>query len=60
MDLFSFFMMVVAISVSGALAPGPLFFANITRGIDHGIKSGLYFSVGHMIVELPDTVLINS
>jgi len=53
MDLFSFFMMVVAISVSGALAPGPLFFANITRGIDHGIKSGLYFSVGHMIVELP-------
>ncbi|MEM2875977.1 MAG: LysE family transporter, partial [Candidatus Bathyarchaeia archaeon] len=53
MDVISFFTMVVAISVSGTLAPGPLFFANIARGIDHGSKSGLYFSVGHSIVELP-------
>ena len=53
MDLLRFFTMVVVISASGALAPGPMFFANISRGIEGGSKSGLYFSIGHTVVELP-------
>ncbi|MCD6529747.1 LysE family transporter [Candidatus Bathyarchaeota archaeon] len=53
MDLLGFFTMVVVISASGALAPGPMFFANLSRGIDEGSKGGFFFSVGHTLVELP-------
>lgn len=51
MDLFTFIASVVVITASGALAPGPLFFTNITHGIKSGAKGGLYFSVGHTIFE---------
>ena len=49
--MFSFIATVVVVTASGALAPGPLFFTNITHGAKSGARSGLIFSVGHTIVE---------
>ncbi len=49
--MLSFIATVVAVTVSGALAPGPLFFTNITQGAKSGAKGGLAFSVGHTIFE---------
>jgi threonine/homoserine/homoserine lactone efflux protein len=43
---------VVVVTASGALAPGPLFFTNISHGVKSGAKGGLAFSVGHTIFEL--------
>jgi threonine/homoserine/homoserine lactone efflux protein len=43
--------MVVVVTASGALAPGPLFFATIAHGAKSGAKSGLIFSLAHTIVE---------
>jgi len=51
-DLLAFIVTVVAVTASGALAPGPLFFTNITQGTKSGAKGGLAFSVGHTIFEL--------
>jgi threonine/homoserine/homoserine lactone efflux protein len=51
MDLFTLVAMVVVVTASGALAPGPLFFATITHGAKSGAKSGLIFSLAHTIVE---------
>jgi len=51
-DLFTFVATVVVVTASGALAPGPLFFTNITHGAKSGAKGGLAFSVGHTIFEL--------
>ena len=51
MDVIQFISTVLLISVSGALAPGPLFFATVTHGAKSGIKSGLIFSIAHSLVE---------
>ena len=51
MDLLTFIGTVVVVTASGALAPGPLFFTNITHGTKSGAKGGLIFSVGHTIFE---------
>jgi len=51
-DIFTFIVTVVFVTASGALAPGPLFFTNITQGTKSGAKGGLAFSVGHTIFEL--------
>lgn len=53
LDALSFVSTVVLVTVSGALAPGPLFFATVSHGAKSGAKSGLLFSVGHMLFELP-------
>jgi threonine/homoserine/homoserine lactone efflux protein len=50
--LLAFIAKVVVVTASGALAPGPLFFTNITQGSKSGAKGGLAFSVGHTIFEL--------
>lgn len=52
MDILTFIATVVVVTASGALAPGPLFFTNITQGTKTGAKGGLAFSVGHTIFEL--------
>jgi len=44
---------VVVITASGALAPGPLTFAILMHGSKYGTKSGLFFAIGHTLVELP-------
>jgi len=51
MDLFSFIATIVIVTASGALAPGPLFFATVSQGAKHGPKTGLVFSVAHTVVE---------
>ena len=51
MDLFSCVVTVIILTASGALAPGPLFFATVTHGTKHGAKSGLIFSIAHTVVE---------
>jgi threonine/homoserine/homoserine lactone efflux protein len=51
MDILAFVITVVLVTASGALAPGPLFFATLHHGAKSGVKSGLIFSVAHTIVE---------
>lgn len=58
MDLLTFIATVVAVTASGALAPGPLFFTNITHGTKSGAKGGLAFSIGHTIFELSLVVFL--
>lgn len=58
MDIFSFIITIVVVTVSGALAPGPLFFVNIAHGTKSGAKGGLAFSVGHTIVEFSLVMLL--
>lgn len=58
MDIFTFVATVVAVTASGALAPGPLFFTNITHGTKSGARGGLAFSVGHMIFEVSLVVVL--
>jgi len=58
MDLLAFIITVVIISVSGALAPGPLFFATISHGAKSGAKSGLVFSIAHTIIEFPLVIIL--
>ena len=56
--LFSFAIMVIAISASGVMSPGPLFTANIVYGLKEGKIAGLKMAVGHTIVELPLIILL--
>ncbi|NIR87008.1 LysE family transporter [Candidatus Bathyarchaeota archaeon] len=58
MDLLTLIVTVVIISVSGALAPGPLFFATISHGTKSGAKGGLAFSIAHTIIEFPLVILL--
>jgi threonine/homoserine/homoserine lactone efflux protein len=51
MDIIHFITIIVLITASGALAPGSLFFANISYGAKHGAKSGLIFSISHTVIE---------
>jgi threonine/homoserine/homoserine lactone efflux protein len=51
MDVFSFIIWVILVTVSGALAPGPLFFTVISHGMKSGAKGGLAFSIGHTLFE---------
>jgi threonine/homoserine/homoserine lactone efflux protein len=58
LDALSFVSTVVIVTASGALAPGPLFFATVSHGAKSGAKGGLLFSVGHMLFELPLTAFL--
>ena len=49
---------VIFISVSGVLAPGPLFFANLIYGSKLGLHSGIKIASGHTIVELTLIILL--
>ncbi len=58
MGLLIFIVTVISVSVSGALAPGPLFFTLISHGAKSGAKGGFLFSVGHTLVEFPLVILL--
>ncbi|MEO0130554.1 MAG: LysE family transporter [candidate division WOR-3 bacterium] len=49
---------VMIISISGALAPGPLTAATASWGVKRGWKAGLEISLGHTFVEFPIVLLI--
>lgn len=58
MNLLDFGIEVIALSASGVLAPGPLFFANLLYGARHDRWSGIKVAYGHTVVELPLIILL--
>ena len=57
-QIIEFTVLVIIISASGVMSPGPLFTANITYGLREGAKSGIKIAIGHSIVELPLVILL--
>jgi threonine/homoserine/homoserine lactone efflux protein len=58
MNLLDFGIEVIALSASGVLAPGPLFFANLVYGARHVRWSGIKVAYGHTVVELPLIIML--
>jgi threonine/homoserine/homoserine lactone efflux protein len=58
MNVLDFGVEVVAVSASGVLAPGPLFFTNLLYGTRLGTRSGIKVAYGHTLVELPLIALL--
>lgn len=58
MDAFTLAVTVILVTLSGALAPGPLFFATLSHGTRSGAKSGLTFAAGHTIIEFTLVMLL--
>ena len=57
-QIFEFAIIVIIISASGVMAPGPLFVANVSYGLREGTKSGVKMAIGHTIVEFPLVILL--
>jgi threonine/homoserine/homoserine lactone efflux protein len=57
-QIFEFAVLVIVISASGVMAPGPLFAANVSYGLREGTRAGLKIAIGHTIVELPLVILL--
>ena len=57
-QILEFAILVIVISASGVMAPGPLFTANISHGLRDGAKSGIKMAIGHTIVEFPLVILL--
>jgi len=57
-QILEFAVLVIVISASGVLAPGPLFAATISYGLRQGIRAGFKMAIGHTIVELPLVILL--
>ena len=58
MEILDFVVTVILVTASGALAPGPLFFANLTKGSKFGARGGIVFSVAHTLVEFTLVMLL--
>jgi len=58
MNPLNFAATIVLVTASGALAPGPLFFAAISHGAKLGARGGLAFAVGHTLFEFPLIILL--
>ena len=56
--LVEFAIIVITVSLSGVMSPGPLFAATVAYGLKGGIKTGLKMAYGHTVVELPLVVLL--
>ena len=57
-QIFEFAVLVIVISASGVMAPGPLFAANVSYGLKIGTMAGIKMAGGHAIVELPLVILL--
>ena len=57
-EIFSFLGLVIVISASGVMSPGPLFAANVMYGLREGKISGIKMAMGHTIVEFPLILLL--
>jgi threonine/homoserine/homoserine lactone efflux protein len=57
-QVLEFAILVIVVSASGVMAPGPLFAANLVYGVQQGTKAGIKMAIGHSIVELPLVVLL--
>ena len=58
LQIFEFAVLVIVISASGVMMPGPLFAANVSYGLKKGARSGVKMAIGHTIVELPLVILL--
>jgi len=58
MELVNFITTIILVTGSGALAPGPLFFENLSQGAKTGAKSGFVFSLSHTLVEFSLVMLL--
>ncbi len=57
-QVLEFVVLVVVVSASGVMAPGPLFVASISYGLKGGMRAGLKMAVGHAIVEFPIVIIL--
>jgi len=57
-QILEFAVLVVVISASGVMAPGPLFAATVSYGLREGTRAGFKMAIGHTIVELPLVILL--
>jgi len=57
-QILEFALLVIVISASGVMSPGPLFAATITYGLREGTRAGVKIAIGHTIVELPLVILL--
>ena len=57
-EIFGFLGLVIIISASGVMSPGPLFAANLMYGLREGKRSGIKMAIGHTIVEFPLILLL--
>ncbi len=57
-QILEFAILVIVISASGVMAPGPLFAASVSYGLREGTKAGFKMAIGHTIVELPLVILL--
>lgn len=58
MELVNFITTIILVTGSGALAPGPLFFENLSQGAKTGAKSGFVFSLSHTLIEFSLVMLL--
>ena len=58
MNVLDYSIEVMALSASGVLAPGPLFFANLAYATRNDKWSGVKVAYGHTIVELPLIIIL--
>lgn len=58
MEVLDFIVTVILVTASGALAPGPLFFATLSQGARSGARSGFVFSIAHSMVEFSLVMLL--
>ena len=58
MNVLDFGIEVIALSASGVLAPGPLFFANLAYATRLDRWSGVKVAHGHTVVELPLIIML--
>ena len=57
-QIYEFAVIVIVISASGVMAPGPLFAANVSYGLREGTRSGIKMAIGHAIVEFPLVIFL--
>ncbi len=57
-QILEFAVLVIVISASGVMAPGPLFAATVSYGLRGGTRAGVKMAIGHTIVELPLVILL--
>jgi len=57
-QILEFALLVIVISASGVMSPGPLFAATVSYGLRGSTRAGIKIAIGHTIVELPLVILL--
>ena len=57
-EVLEFAILVIVISASGVMSPGPLFATNVVYGLKEGTRAGIKIAIGHTIVELPLVIML--